>query len=170
MTIIMGPEVIRYYPVQRRWRRVKGLLVADVEAQEILVRDFNRYTWGRWRERFTAGMVPHDFESCDWWCEHRGRMPDFWRYVKHGACYWLVNFNLRLAQLVEPERPWRILTGNSDLPNTHSTVWDGSAKLFDMNFLALGVSASEAFALANATMLAPGEYMRTRLAAHWRRE
>jgi hypothetical protein len=39
-----------------------------------------------------------------------------------------------------------------------------------MNFLALGVSASEAFALANTTMLAPGEYMRTRLAAHWRRE
>jgi hypothetical protein len=32
-------------------------------------------------------MCPHEFENCDWWHSHRGPMPRFWRYVKHGACH-----------------------------------------------------------------------------------
>ena len=83
--------------------RIKPHL-ADREAQKLLVRDFNKLTFGRWGERFTPGMTPHQFETCDWACGHRGRTPEFWRYVKHAACHWLVNFNRRLATLAEPER------------------------------------------------------------------
>ena len=32
------------------------------------------------------------------------------------ACHWLVNFNLTLAQLVIPERKWRIVTGDHSTP------------------------------------------------------
>jgi hypothetical protein len=58
-------------------------------------------------------------------------------YVKHAACHWLVNFALELAQHVEPNRAWRIITSQE-----HSTVWDGKDTLFDFNFLALGVTAA----------------------------
>ena len=43
-------------------------------------------------------------------------------------CHWLVNFSLRLAERVDPDRPWRIITSDS-----HSTVWDGYDLLFDFN-------------------------------------
>ncbi len=55
-----------------------------------------------------------------------------------------MNFNLRLAELVEPSRPWRIVTTQK-----HSTVWDGAETLFDINFLALGVDPDEAWKLAS---------------------
>jgi len=110
-----------------------------------LVRDFNKFTYGRWKKEFKEGMVPFEFESCDWWLEHKGRKPAFWQYVKHSACHWLVNFNLELAQLVMPEEQWRIVTSDK-----HSTVWNGSNLLFDFNFLALGISAEECFELANS--------------------
>ncbi len=47
--------------------------------------------------------------SCDWGWDRRGRPPKYWDYVKHGACHWLVNFNLELANLAKPKRIWRIL-------------------------------------------------------------
>jgi len=88
--------VQEYYDLKKNWRKVKRHIGhPDVEA--ILVRDFNRYTWGRWRKKFQPGMVPHEFEYCDWCCGHRGPMPKFWQYTKHSACHWLVNFSLRLA-------------------------------------------------------------------------
>jgi hypothetical protein len=67
-----------------------------------------------------------------------------------------VNFNLRLAMLVSPRRPWTIVTSDR-----HSTVWDQGGTLFDMNFLALGVPADEAWELAGEQLesrhLGPGE-------------
>lgn len=53
----------------------------------ILVRDFNKFTDGRWGTPFTPGQFPRDFESCNWWCGHRGPEPRYWRYVKHSACH-----------------------------------------------------------------------------------
>jgi hypothetical protein len=52
----------------------------------------------------------------------------------------VVNFNLKLAQLVAPDRPWRIVTSHN-----HSTVWDGDSTLFDLNGLALINDADECF-------------------------
>jgi hypothetical protein len=121
---------------------------------KILIADFNDYTQGRWGVVFYPGTYPEDIESCDWRIGHRGRPPRYWRYVKHGACHWIVNFCLRLATLVEPFRKWRILTSYE-----HSTVWDGRNTLFELNYLALGISAEECFAKAKGAELLASEYM-----------
>lgn len=133
---------MKYYPISKKWAKIKPH-IENKKVQEVLVRDFNRFTFGRWGETFKPGMKPFDFESCDWHCERRGRRPEYWDYVKHAACYWLVNFNLELAKLVEPKKEWRILNGNK-----HATVWDGEDALFDFNFSALQVDPDEAFDLA----------------------
>ena len=155
---------MQYYDLKRHWRKVKRH-IAHPEVQQTLVRDFNKFTYGRWRQKFEPGMVPHQFESCDWWCEHRGRLPAFWSYTKHSACHWLVNFTLLLAQRVEPKRQWRIITSQE-----HSTVWDGERLLFDFNFLAMGVSPEECFKLAYEQELRPNELLPVDLAEHWKKE
>lgn len=152
---------VRYYDLKKNWRKVKQH-IDDPEVQKVLVRDFNRFTWGSWRLKFLHGMVPTDFETCDWQFEHRGRRPAFWRYTKHAACHWLANFALMLAQRVEPNRPWRIITSDQ-----HSSVWDGDGLLFEFNFQALGISAEECFELACEYELPPGQQMKTYPAKHY---
>jgi len=151
----------RYYDPVRNWNRIQPHLK---RVEPILVRDFNRFTYGRWRQRFEAGMVPRQFESCDWDVGHRGRQPRYWQYVKHSACHWLVNHNLELAQLVVPDAEWRILT--SDL---HSTVYDGHGLLFDFNFCALGITPQEAYRMARegGEILKPGEHLTLHYAEHY---
>jgi len=116
---------MKYYDLKKNWRRVK-LYLGDQTLNDILVRDFNKFTFGLWERSFTYGDLPANFESCDWNLFHRGRKPAFWQYVKHAACHWLVNCTLRLATLVKPNQPWRIITSEK-----HSTVWDGGCTLFD---------------------------------------
>ena len=135
--------MVNYYPIRENWSRIRPHL-ADPEVQRILVRDMNKFTFGRWRKPFLPGMKPTDVESCDWRCDRRGRQPEFWDYVKHAACHWTVNFQRRLAVLVEPTRQWRIVSSQE-----HSAVWDGAETLFDFQFLALGVDPDEAWLLAN---------------------
>jgi hypothetical protein len=66
--------------------------------------------------RFRAGMKPVEIDGCDWrFFDHegrlrRGRAPAFWDYAIHSRCHWIANFNRKLAELVEPRRPWRIVT------------------------------------------------------------
>ncbi len=88
-----------------------------------------------------------------------------WKYTKHAACHWLVNFNLKLATLSEPKHTWRILTSP-----LHSTVWNGEDILFEFNFKAFGVKADECFELANQTELLPGEYHKTYVTTHFKRD
>jgi hypothetical protein len=145
---------MEYYPLVKRWQKIKPHL-SDETVQNILVRDFNKYTIGRWGRPFDKGMLPRYFETCDWDLFRRGRRPEFWNYVKHAACHWLVNFNLELAIRVEPEKEWRILASDK-----HSTVWDGKDTLFDFNFTALQVDPNEAFELANKKELKPKQRLR----------
>jgi hypothetical protein len=77
----------------------------------------------------------------------------------------LVNFNLKLVSLAEPERPWRIITSDN-----HSTVWDGKRTLFDLNFLALGVSPRESFELAHGRELPLGRLLKVYYAKHYSEE
>jgi hypothetical protein len=75
------------------------------------------------------------------------------------ACYWLVNANLKLATLILPDRPWRIV-----LSSFHSTTWDGDECLFDMTGQALYGDADKAFAFAFACaglgrLFDPGVYL-----------
>jgi hypothetical protein len=153
---------IRYYDLARHWTRRIIPHLGDKELNAILVRDFNRFTFGRWREPFLPGMLPEQFESCDWRWDHRGPCPRYWAYVKHAACHWICNFSLRLAGLVEPQRHWRIITSQD-----HSTVWDGKRTLFDINFQAMGISAEECFEAANKRELKVGRYLRTYFAVHY---
>lgn len=153
---------MKYYDLKKNWPKVEKHL-GDEKLNKILVRDFNKYTWGRWKRKFEPGMVPRQFESCDWDWDHRGKRPAYWQYVKHAACHWLVNFNLRLARLVMPDRPWRIVTSQA-----HSTVWDGDETLFDFNFLALGVPPDEAYATAASDEeLAVGKELKVYMAVHF---
>ena len=135
---------MKFYPIAARWRRIKPHL-ANPEVQRILVRDLRKVS-----PRFRPGMKPAEIDSCDWrFFDHegnprRGRAPAFWDYAVHARCHWVANFNLRLAELVEPKRPWRIVTSQK-----HSTCWDGAETLFDLNFLAMGVDSDEAWRLAS---------------------
>lgn len=134
---------MKYYNIVKNWRKIKRFL-NDKKLNDILVRDFNKFTWGRWHQKFELGKFPRDYESCSWEFGIIGRHPEYFKYVKHSACHWLVNFNLRLVQLVEPSKNWRIITSQE-----HSTVFDGNDTLFDFNFMALGISPEEAFKIAN---------------------
>ncbi len=164
MRVSPAPEGIRHYPFTRNWHKVRPHLT-NPEFRAVLERDFNKYTFGRWGERFRPGQFPADFEGSDWMCERRGRPPAYWQFVKHGACHWLVNAYLKLAELSEPKRMWRILTAP-----THNTVWDGGLTLFDMNLCAFQVPPQEAFALACGRELKPGKQLTVHLAEHWTKD
>ena len=110
MTVMASRGDIRYYPLQRHWTKKIRPHLTDEKLNATLVKDFNKFTWGRWRQKFKRGELPFTYESCDWWCTHRGPMPRYWQYVKHAACHWTANWALELAQLVEPNRQWRIIT------------------------------------------------------------
>jgi hypothetical protein len=152
---------MKYYDLKKNWHRVKPHL-ADQKLNDILVGDFNKFTFGRWGRKFTYGDLPCEFESCDWDIDHRGRRPAFWQYVKHSACHWLVNFNLRLAMLVQPKKPWRIISSED-----HSTVWDGDDTLFDFNFQAFGIDPNECFDCAFEDELRPAEHLPVYRAEHF---
>lgn len=145
---------IRYYDLKRNWTRRITSHLADKDLNDILARDFNLFTMGLWAKPFPHGALPEEIENCDWRCDHRPPHPRYWRYVKHGACHWIVNFALRLANLAEPARDWRIVTSDS-----HSTVWDGDHTLFEFNHQALGVSSDECWTMASArgVVLKPGD-------------
>jgi hypothetical protein len=73
MAIITVPANLRYYDLRRHWTRRIMPHLPDKELIAILVRDFNRYTHGRWRQRFRPGDLPCHFESCDWHLHHGSR-------------------------------------------------------------------------------------------------
>src|SRR6266516_4748080 len=120
---------MRYYDLRgRSWTRKIAPHLNNSELQQILIRDLNKYTYGRWNRKFEPRMIPRKFETCNWDMSVPGRRPSFWDYCKHAACHWLSSFALKLALLADPDRPWRISTSDA-----HSTVWDGSDTLFDFN-------------------------------------
>ena len=172
MTIIRpkrpNPRSLRYYDLQKNWRKVKRH-IDKPEVQEVLVRDLHKFTWSRWRHKFELGDLPASVDPALYWrWNHRGRKPAYWDYVCCGACHWLVNFNLKLAQLVEPDRKWRIITSDK-----HSTVWDGMPKgglLFEFNYLAGGTPASKCFVIAYQQELCPGELHKPGPTYFWRRD
>jgi hypothetical protein len=158
----------QYYNLQRNWTRKIVPHLKDEVLNKILVRDFHKFTYGRWKEPFLPGNLPSGFESCDW-RESQGRRgpgPRYWSYVKHSACHWIANFALRLAQLAEPSQAWRIVTSQE-----HSTVWDGRMTLFDFNLLAMGVPVQEAWELAaeskGSRILPIGKEMKVHFAQHF---
>jgi len=146
----------RYYDLKKNWRKVKPHL-SDPLLNYILVHDVDKFTREELGKPFTAGKYPADFD-CQWWrTRHKGRtirFHPFMNYVLDDASHWLVNFTLRLAMLVEPDREWRIITSQE-----HSTVWDGRDTLFDFNLQAFGASPLSCYFAASDDELSPGEYL-----------
>lgn len=133
----------KYYDLKKHWTKDIEPHLDNRELNDILIHDVHRYTYGLWRKPFTQKNYPWEYGCSDWRDGHRGTTPRYWKYVLHGACHWLVNFNLKLAQLTEPERPWRIIGSEK-----HSTVFDGSDTILDFNFLAFEIDPKECFELA----------------------
>lgn len=159
---------MRYYPIQANWRRISPH-TCDPEFLRIMTYDLNKMTSSRWHKPFRLGMFPADVDgTCDWrHTGHVGRQPAFWRYVKFGACHWLVNAALRLAMLTLPERDWRVVTSDK-----HSTVWDSKHTLFDLQYQALSVSPAECWQAARrkGTVMNPGVYRPTFRLEFWHTE
>lgn len=142
---------MKYYDLPRHWTKRVVPHLQDEELQNILFHEFGRFVRDEKGKEFKRGQVPQDFSSLYWTEGRKGRLPAYSAYACMMACHWLVDFNLRLASLVLPEREWRVLTSDE-----HSTVWDGDKMLFEFNFLLLGIAPQECFASALFLELPPG--------------
>ena len=160
---------MKYFDFRKHWGKKVKPFVDDIDIREQLDEDFSKYVEGRaaacigphgWN--YVPGSEPHEYESCHWSQGHKGRRPDYWRFVKHEACHWLVNFQLLLANRALPTYQWRIVSSDY-----HSTVWNGiegkGGVLFDLNFYSLGMTITDAERLAlrdsSSRVLAPGELL-----------
>ena len=146
-----------YIDIEQHWPVIRPLAYSP-QATSIWKRDLKKYhtafrVYGhklcntefdrKWFDRiykfeyFIREDKPSDYDSCDW-RENRLQTgliqiePEFWQFVVHAKCHWMVNFNLFLAINVFSKEPWRIITSN-----VHSCVWNGDQHLFDMNYYAL---------------------------------
>lgn len=52
---------MEYFDPQKNWRRIRCRLKMPI-VRNTLTRDFNKFTLGRWKEKFTDKNVPVDFE------------------------------------------------------------------------------------------------------------
>jgi hypothetical protein len=128
---------MRYYLNSTTWTEKCVPHLNDPELRRILHRDFGLFVISHYGT-LKGDRMPGDFETWD-----NKMRPPWWQYVKDLACHYLVNFNLRLARLAQPDRPWRILTSH-----VHSTVWDGGKSLFDLNYTGAKTTAETTFRLA----------------------
>ncbi len=162
--VVVFGNKMQYYNIEGNWSAISPFL-NDSIVQTALVKGFNKYTYGRSKKRFKAGMLPSMFDWSTLRYENDSYVdeddeqirpfPEFFNYVCNGASIWLANFNLALAMMVEPQRPWRIIYSDDS-----ATVFDGDITLFDFNFLAFGNGPDLAFEAASGTELPPGVYMK----------
>jgi hypothetical protein len=134
-------EVMRYYLTSTTWTERCVPHLDDPELRRILHRDFGLFVISHYGS-LKGDRMPGDFETWD-----NEMRPPWWQYVKDLACHYLVNVNLRLAMLAQPDRPWRIITSW-----LHSTVWDGGKSIFDMNYTGPNTTANEALLMAAGVM------------------
>jgi hypothetical protein len=147
----------RYYDAIRNWGKIESHL-NDSKIRSVLTADFSKYLHDRMNVAMDPSKFPGDYEDWPWLLARQDGSPAFWKLVKHGACHWLVNTNLLLAQRVAPNRNWRILHSDA-----HSTVWDGVSTFFDLNFKALRIAPSQTWKLASAggKTMEPGKMIDT---------
>lgn len=146
-------KAARYVDIQKDWRRLKPIYYSKTSAViwkpcllEYLECRMEQHGVKFKFQEEDRHEYPSGYDGCDWRCDRRGRRPEFWSFVCHSACHWLVDLSLFVACSAWPEQPWRILNGRK-----HSTVWNGDCQnplLFDANFLALEVEPHEALQLA----------------------
>ena len=71
-------------------------------------------------------------ETCDYWCEHRGRRPNSFLWTKHSSCQWMSRVNLLYATSVMPTRKW-IHVADNEMNNgeTHHYVMNEKGEILD---------------------------------------
>lgn len=156
---------LKYFPIVKHWKRLRPLFRSATAEQfwRLNLRDHaeQRASQHKLKHKHNESRYrrPSDYDSCDWRFNRPGRKPEFWDYCCHSACHWLVDMNLWVAMRAFPEVPWRVVTHNK-----HSTIWNGDTEnpvLFDLNFLALEVTAKDAWKLASkGRFLKPGNVLR----------
>jgi hypothetical protein len=157
-----------FFDCVERWAEVEPHL-ADAEYNRVLNSNFHRYTYGRYRKSFPdpARKFPSD------WDGYRGTEPgryrgppgNYRRYCLDLACAFLVNSQLRLAQLVLPQHEWRIVSSRQN-----NTVWCAEEDLlFDLEGLALYADADLAFGFAFGLgkIYPPNTYRPVKYAEHF---
>jgi hypothetical protein len=156
-----------FFDCVERWSEIEPHL-GDAEFNRILNHDFNRMTWGRWRKPFPSKERPYP-ASWEGYNGHVGRYlgpeGEYRKFVLDLCCHWLVNANLRLAQLILPTREWRIIYSRQN-----HCVYDGHDTLFDLEGLALYGDAWLAYEFAvglSGRQLAPGQYLPVKWAEHF---
>ena len=146
---------MEFYDIQKNWKKLKPhfmdkktMLFAWSEMEAYSENKSELYGFGYKPRPFSDDWRPMDYDGCDWRYSFSGegkpgRKPKYWEWVCHGACHWVNNVALLIAKSSLPESNWRIVQSDK-----HTTVWDGKDTLFDINFLALGVSPEDTWELA----------------------
>lgn len=158
-----------YVPIQKHWRRLRPIFQSPeaaaiwkpclVEyAQQCAIDNGHTYEVKAWH------TSPSGYDGCDWRFGQTRRGPDpaYWEYVCMRACHWIVDLSLFVARCGFASEDWRIVSSQK-----HSTVWNGNYDvplLFDLNFLAIGTTASDALKLASTGReLKVGQYLKAYL-------
>ena len=122
---------MKYCDTKREWNSIRPFVDETEEATSIWYYRFERYARSlNWSPKpLTPTLTPSGYDSCDWRSGHyedprsvtrRGRRPRFWQYACFGSCHFNVYLNLYLAECIEPDRVWVVVSSDK-----HSTVWDG---------------------------------------------
>ncbi len=156
-------ENAKFFPIGRKWKLLRSIYYSEHAASiwQPCMKEYceSRSKHHKYEYTHKNHPSPAYYDSCDWRCERRGKAPEFWEFVCHSACHWLVDLNLFVAKTFDPITPWSIITGKR-----HSTVWNKSKEnpiLFDANFLALKVCATDAMEMAlTGRILRPSNYLK----------
>ncbi len=157
-----------YYPIQKRWRRLRPLF-EHPQVLELMHQEMECYAESRAEDYgyehkptpFTPELRPADYDSCYWrWDKgRRGPQPGYWAWACAGACHWVASPYLLVISLLEPDRPWQIASSDK-----HSTVVDLERQLiFDPNYLAMDIAPEACWKAAvewhNTELLPVGVFM-----------
>lgn len=147
-------ENATYVDITAHWRRLRPVFESDAARNiwEPCLQEFrishsmeHGFDLSKSQIKFDGPNArPCWYDGSDWRLQRRARK--WWDYACGYACHWIADLALFVARAKFPKENWRIVTSQK-----HSTVWNGNCEnplLFDINFSALGVEASEALALA----------------------
>ena len=156
---------MKFYNIQRNWKKLRPYFEQS-ETRELAHCEMEAYSMARAEDygyqykprELTPAWKPSDYVSCDWRCDtgRRGPDPAFWDWVCHSACHWVNNVGMLVAVKALPKYDWQVVSSN-----LHTTVVDFKREtLFDLNFLALGISPEKTIELAlnqqDTEIYAPG--------------
>lgn len=157
---------MKFYNVQKNWSKIKPIIETE-ECKNIWYHDLeissltkaDQFGFDYHQRDYDEVEYPMDYDSCDWrYDSGRGRKPNYYKYVVHGRCHWVVNMNLYTAMKLIPHKEWRIVSGD-----IHSTVWNGEDMVFDINYFILYPKINEWWKelnnASNTFFLEPGVFL-----------